>query len=126
MQARFVMRCHLHTCGWCIKLRLMLILSYPSTCADEWRPTASTLCLLSLPCKELQCSNKAQKAHLQRISWLLVAFFECNTCRVMALGWLKKERMKKMNNSDFRPFQVSHLRTSFRYYHCYCRQGQPI
>ena len=26
--------------------------SYPSTCADEWRPTASTLCPLSLPRKE--------------------------------------------------------------------------
>ena len=47
-------------------------------------------------------------------------FFECNTCHVMSLGCLKKkERKKKMKNSDFQPFQVGNLRTSFKYYHCY-------
>ena len=61
------------------------------------------------------------------------SFFECNTyhvhryfrlrlrslkylCRVIALGWLKKERKKERRciiMSDFRPFQVSQLKTSF-------------
>ena len=36
--------------------------------------------------------------------------FKCNTFHVTVLGWLKKERMeeRKLNNSDFRPFQICH------------------
>ena len=88
-------------------------------CIDEWRPTASTLCMPSavFPTKN-GCSyaqNEAQRDHLQRISWLLVTMHvECNTYRITVLGCLK--RKKKMNNSDFRPFQVNQLRISFRYY----------
>ena len=49
--------------------------------------------------------NKAQKHYPKRIPWLLVALSNSNTFLITALDWLKKER-KKMNNSDFWPFQV--------------------
>ena len=48
-------------------------------CINEWRPTVSTLCPLSLPHKKVQAvspsyaQSKAQKYHPQRIPWLLVA-----------------------------------------------------
>ena len=48
-------------------------------CTDEWRPTASTFCPLSLPYKKARvvspsyAQSKAQMNHSQRISRLLVA-----------------------------------------------------
>ena len=36
-----------------VAVNASIILSYPSMCTNEWRPTASTLCPLSLPCKKL-------------------------------------------------------------------------
>ena len=102
--------------------------SYPSTCTNKWLPTVSIVCCLSLPRKkkslEWGCSyawNEAQKAHPQIISWL---FWMQHLSHYGAR--LFEEERKKMNNSDFRPFQVSQLRTSFRYYYCFCILGQPI
>ena len=67
--------------------------SYPSMCTNKWCPTASTLCPLSLPCKNHRSAcghshaqNEVQKDH--------GGFFECNAYCVMALGWLKKERRR--------------------------------
>ena len=100
--------------------------SYPSMCIDEWCPTASTL-----PPQPSQqkisgvrsqlCSKRSSKGKSSENFLATDGFFEHNTYHVTALGCLKK-----MNNSDFRPFQVSQLRISFRYYHCYCILGQPI
>ena len=42
-----------------------------------------------------------------------------------ALGWLKKER-EKMNNSDFRPFQVYHFKIVTTHCYYYCRLGQAL
>ena len=82
--------------------------AHPCMCANEWHPTASTLCPLSLPHRKAQvvslgyAQNEAQMNHPQGRSFLTVGgFFECYTYHVMALGWLKKEERKKMNNSDF-------------------------
>ena len=50
--------------------------SYPSMCTDEWRPTVSTVGLLSKIAQMLSRShaqNEAQIDHPKRISWLLVA-----------------------------------------------------
>ena len=80
--------------------------SYPSMCTDKWLPTVSTVCPLGLPHKKLQewghsyVQNEAQKAHSQIISWLLVALLNA-TCIAFCL--------KKMNNSDFRFFQVEQV-----------------
>ena len=69
------------------------LMHHPSTCTDEWHPTANTLCPHDRKALEICHSyvqNKAQKHHPQRIPWLLVGF-ERNTYRVTVLGWLKKE-----------------------------------
>ena len=53
---------------------LVIDASFLHVCFNEWRPTASTLCPLSLPCKKAQAvslsyaQSKAQMNHLQRIS----------------------------------------------------------
>ena len=81
---------------------------------DEWRPTASTHCPLSLSHKKLQewgCSytqNEAQKAHPQRISWLLVAFWTQHLLRYGAR--LFEERRRWTILHDFRLFQVCHFK----------------
>ena len=78
-------------------------------CIDEsGRPTTSILCPLSLPCKEVQAvspsyaQSKAKKTSQENFM-AIGGCFERYTFRVMALGWLKKERKKerKMKNSDF-------------------------
>ena len=51
--------------------------------------------------------------------------FKCYTYRIMALGWLRKER-KMMNNSDFRPFQVCHFKIATTYCYYYCRLRQAL
>ena len=48
----------------------------PSTCPDEWRPTASTFYPNDQKGLELchsYAQNQVQNAHSKRISWLLVA-----------------------------------------------------
>ena len=53
--------------------------------------------------------------------------FKCYTHHVTVLGWLKKEeRKKKMNNSDFRPFQVWHFKIVPTCCYYYCRLGQAL
>ena len=79
-----------------------------------------TLCPLSLPAKKQVVSpsyaqSNAQKDHPHTENFLTIgSCFKHYTYRVTALGWLKKERRKKerkkMNNSDFQPFQVCHFK----------------
>ena len=50
------------------------LMYHPSVCADEWRPTASTLCPLSLSRRKVRevslsyAQNEAQMNHSQRIA----------------------------------------------------------
>ena len=37
------------------------LIHHPSMCIDKWHPTASTLCLLSLPCKTSAGSNTGKQ-----------------------------------------------------------------
>ena len=96
------MRCRPHTCGLCVIL----------TCVhwiDKWLPTASTLCLLNLPHKQTQVVSPSYtqiKSPFPENFLAIGGCFECYTYHVMVLGWLKKEKRKKVNNSDFRLFQV--------------------
>ena len=90
-------------------------LHHPSTCTDEWRPTASPLS--GLPRKKAQEVYKSQLRSKRSSNgpspenFLAISgYFERNTYRVMALRWLKKERKKKISD-DFQPFQVGHLKT---------------
>ena len=62
-------------------------------------------------CMQL-CSKQSSKGPSSKIIYGYWWLFDCNTCRVSALGCLKK----KKDNSDFWPFQV-------RYYLCYCILG---
>ena len=100
-------------------------LTYHNT---KWRPTASLL--KSAPRKsagvksELR-SKLSTKAPSQEDSLATGGSFKRNTYRVTALDWLKKER-KKMNDSEFRPFQVCHFKIVTTRCHCYCRLGQAL
>ena len=101
---------------------------------NAWRPTASTLCPLSLLRKKkaLQEVNlsytqkEAQNDHPQRISYILVAVSKTTLFAFRLVGEerrkKKKEeerrRKKKTNNSNFRPFRVGHLRTVSIHYYC--------
>ena len=105
---KIVMRCH--TCGWCVNLWLMHhpILAHASTNGVQWLVHSAPSVF---PTKKSQewgrsyAQNKAQKDYhthhkIPGYWWL---FFEHNTYHVTVLGCLKKERKKKMKNSDFRP-----------------------
>ena len=90
-------------------------------CTDEWLPTASTLCPLSLSCKK-SVGGKFQLCLMQNSNGPLSenfvtigGCFEHYTYHVTALGWLKKSEKKKkeekkMNIYDFRLFQVCHFK----------------
>ena len=85
-------------------------------CIDEWRPTASTLCLFSLPRKKTHAISPsyAQSKDQNRLSpenfMAIGGSFKCYTYRVRVLRWSKKKERKKVNNSDFRPYQVCHFK----------------
>ena len=63
------------------------LMRHPSTCTNEWRSIAGTLCPFSLPRKTAQmvspsyAQNKDQMDHPQIISLLLVAIL--NATRIM-------------------------------------------
>ena len=96
------------------------LMHYPRTC----EPTGFQQPVHSAPyslfsCKKAQAihvspsyaQSKAQMDHPQIILWLLHGgCFKCYTYCNMALGWLKKK--KKVNNSDFQPFQVCHFKVA--------------
>ena len=95
---------------------------HPRTCVYKWRPTASTLChrlyiiygsahsvFPARKCKRYYAQSKAQKAHLQRISWILVAVSSATRIALRRYR-LFEERRRWLNNSDFWPFQVCHFK----------------
>ena len=108
---------------WLIRqcnLRLMHHPILAHACTDEWCTTVVHSAPLSLSRKKsvaVMLKMKLKRTLFRKYFLATGDFFECNTYRVTALGCLKK---KKINNSNFLSFQVSHLRTNFRCYHCYC------
>ena len=90
--------------------------SFSHVRTDEWLPTASTLCTLSLPHKKSAngksqlCSKQSSNELSTEIFMAIGGCFELFMYLVTVLGWLKKEREKKMNDSDFRLFQVCHFK----------------
>ena len=97
----------------------MRLMYHPHTCTDKWRPTASTLCPHDRKALELCHSytqNKAQKHHPQRIPGYWWLFQTQHLSHYSA----RLVEEKKMNNSDFCPFQVCHFRivTTHCYYYC--------
>ena len=101
-------------------------------CIDEWHPTASMFCPLSLPCKKIAgvrsqlFSKQSSKGPFLENFLPSGGFFEHNTYRVTVIGCLKKKRKKKMNNSDLQLCQVCHFKIVTT--HCYysCRLGQTL
>ena len=82
-------QCHLCTCGWL------------SPCTNKWRPTANTLCPLSLPIKKCRCSKSnlcskwsSIKDHPQGIS-ILVYWWLANVSRYST--WLAEEVEERKN-----------------------------
>ena len=70
-------------------------------------------------------SKQSSKGPLPENFLTIGGCFECYTYRIKVLGWLKKER-KKMNNSDFRLFQVCHFKIVATHCYYYCRLGQAL
>ena len=66
--------CFNKNCNAVLPMHLQLMCHPSKACTDEWRPTVSTLCPFSLPCRKAQevgrnyAQNKAQMNHPQRIS----------------------------------------------------------
>ena len=108
------------------------LMRHPCTCVDKWRPTASTLCPLSLPRKKVQmvsssyAQSKPQKDHLQRISWLLVAVSNATCIALWHYRLVEEERKKEDEQFWLLTIQVCHLKivTTLHYY--YCRLGQAL
>ena len=102
------------------------LMHHPSTCTDEWRPTASTLCLLSLPCKraggksQLRSKRSSNEPFLENFL-TTGSYFELYMYRVM--GW---RRRKKMNKSESLLFQVCHFKIVTTHCYYYCRLGQAL
>ena len=104
-------------------LRLMRHLR---TYTDEWHPTANTLC-------------PTIEKHLRYVTVMLKTKHKSTTPREFPGYWwlfqtqhltrysarLVEER-KKMNNSDFRLFQVYHFKIVTTYCYYYCRLGQAL
>ena len=70
---------------------------------------------LSLPRKKAQAEvlvtlKASSNGQSSENSMTIGGCFEHYTYRVTTLGWLKKKETKKMNNSDFRLFQVCHFK----------------
>ena len=103
----------------------IIVVNAPSVyvCINNWWPTASMLCPLSLHHKKITgtLKTKLKRPILREFPgyWWL---FERNTYCVMVLGCLKK----KMNNSDFRPFQVCHFKIVTTHCYYYCRLMQAL
>ena len=95
-----------------------------STCTDEWCPTASIHCPLSLPCKKSTmklslnyAQNKIQNAQSQRMSWLYWWLFQTQH--------IPRWKERKKNNSDFDHFRLATLE-QFLCTVTATRLGQPI
>ena len=59
-------------------------------CTNKWHPTASPHSVF--PTKSARVKLQLYKTHPQNFSgYSIGGCFGCNTDRVMALGWLKKE-----------------------------------
>ena len=74
-------------------------------------------------------SKQSAKAPSPENSLATGGSFERNTFLITALDWLKKERKKerkKMNDSDFWPFQVCPFKIVTVRCHYYCRLGQAL
>ena len=68
--------------------------------------------------KSQLCSKQSSTGSFPKNFLTISGYFECYMYRVMALGWLKKEKKeKKKNNSDIRPFQVCNFKIVTT--HCY-------
>ena len=115
-------------CGWCVIYHL-------STCTYEWRPTTSTFCPLGLPARKSHagvtsqlCSKWSSKGPFSENFLSTDGFFECNYLSCYGARLAEEETEKEDEQFwFFNRFRLySHLRTSFGYYHCYCRLGQPI
>ena len=113
---QFVMQCCPCTSGWCIILahvrRWMASNSQYNTAPSVFPAKKHRqLCLK-------QSSNEPSSENFLTIG----GCFECYMYHVTALGWLKnkeektKGKKKKMNNSDFRPFQVCHFKSCSVYF----------
>ena len=94
-----------------VSLKQLRLMHRSST--DEWRPTASSLCFLSLLCKKadagirLQLSSKWSTKGLSSENFLTTsAYFKCNIYHITMLSWMKKERTKKNEQFCFWLFQV--------------------
>ena len=91
----------------CLLLTHLQLMCHPShVCTDEWLPTASTLCPLSLSHKKsvggkfqlcsMQNSNGPSSENFVTIG----GCFERYTYHITALGWLKKKEKKKKDKKD--------------------------
>ena len=100
-------------CYMC-RLTLLQLMHHPRMCgptngfqqAVHSLPSKRSASVKSRLCSK-QNSNGPSPENLMTIG----GCFECYMYRVTVLGWLEKEkRKKKINNSDFRPFQVCHFK----------------
>ena len=108
---------------------LVVDASSSHVCTDEWHPTVSMLCPLSLPCKK-SASGKSQLRWKQSSNgpspknfMTIGGCFKCYMYRVMALDWLKKEEDEQF---WLWPFQVCNFKIVTTHCYYYCRLGQVL
>ena len=78
---------------------------HPRMCVDKWRPTASMLCLLSLPCKKVQvvspmqlCSKQSSKGPSPE-NFVTIAWWLFWTLHVSRYGTVKLSEGKRQDTS---------------------------
>ena len=85
-------------CSFFINCFQFVTQCHPCTCTDEWHPTASTLCPLSLPRNKAQAelhSKQSSNAPSPENFLTIGGYFKRCTYHVTALSWLKKEEERK-------------------------------
>ena len=114
-------------CSFCyvVQPTHLWLMHHLHKCTNKWRPTANKLYpMIEKRWSYVTVMLKTKHKKTQN-SLATGGCFECNTYRITALGWLKKER-KKMNNSEFRLFQVCHFKIVTTHCYYYCRPGQTL
>ena len=105
------------------------VTAWADTCSTKMASSMVAHCLVIIGRCSTQTTVLLQTKYYpwEIIILMIDSCFICVTSCVTALGWLKKERRKKKtNNSEFRPFQVGHLRIISENSKCYCILEQLI
>ena len=97
---QFVMRCHLHTCGWCIILAHVAVHRWMASNSQYTLPSQSSL-QKGTGGKSQLCSKQSSNGPFTENFLTIGGNLERYMYRVTALGWLKKEEERKKEDKLF-------------------------